>query len=62
MPFIDGGVESFAILAAIVVRVEMPIADTNPYSSMVDEDANDRFAVYVLSGMASEDSRGRVGV
>ena len=38
MPFVDGGVELFAILALVFVRVEMPIVDTNLYSSIVDED------------------------
>ena len=59
MPFVDGGIESFAVLAVVLVRVEMPIASTNPHSSMVDEDGNDRVAVLVLS---SEDGRGRFGV
>ena len=42
---VDGRVEGIAILAAVLVRVAMPIADTNPYSSMVDEDGNERVAV-----------------
>ena len=62
MPFIDGGVELFAVLAAVLVRVKMPIADTNPHSSTVDEDGNDRVAIPMLSGMVSEDGRGRIGV
>ena len=41
MPFVDGGVESFAILAPILVCVEMPIVDTNLHSSTVNEDGND---------------------
>ena len=45
MPFVDAGIESFAILALVLIRVEMPIADTNPHSSMVGEDGNDRVAV-----------------
>ena len=62
MPFVNGGVESFAILAVVLVCIEMPIVDTNPHSSMVDEDGNDRVVVLVLSNMVSEDGRGRVGV
>ena len=62
MPFADGRVESFAILALVFVCVEMPIADTNQNSSTIDEDGNDRVAVPVLLGMVSEDGRGRVGV
>ena len=62
MPFVDEGVGSFAILAPVLVCVEMPIVDTNPHSLMVDEDGNDRVAVPVLFGMVSEDGQGRVGV
>ena len=62
MPFINRGVESFAILALVLVRVEMLIIDTNPHLSTIDEDGNDRVAVLVLSGMVSEDGRGHVGV
>ena len=62
MPFVDGGVELFAILAPVLVRVEILIAYTNPHSSTIDEDGNDRVVVHVLSGMVSEDGRGRVGV
>ena len=62
MPFVDEGVESFAILAQVLVRVEMPIADTNLHLSTIDEDGNDRVAILVLSGMVSKDGRGRVGV
>ena len=61
MPFVDGRVDSFAILAAVLVCIEMPIVDTNPHSSMIDEDGNERAAVLVLLGMVSEDGRGRVG-
>ena len=62
MPFVNGGVESFAILAAILVRVEMPIADTNPHSSTVHEDGNERVTIPVLLGMVSKDGRLRIGV
>ena len=58
---VDERVEGIAILAAVLVRVVMPIADTNPHSSTVDEDGNERVAVPMLSGMVSEDSRGHVG-
>ena len=61
MPFVDGRIDLFAILAAVLVRIEMPIADTNPYSSTVDEDRNKQVAVLVLSGMVSEDGRGHIG-
>ena len=62
MPFVDRGVELFAILAVVLVCIEMPIADTNPHSSTVDEDRNERVAVSVLSDMVSEDGQGYVGV
>ena len=62
MPFIDGGVELFAVLATVFVLVEMPIAGTNPHSSTIDEDGNDQVAIPVLSSMVSEDGRGRIGV
>ena len=39
----------------------MPIADTNPHSSMVDEDGNERVAISMLSGTVSEDGQGHVG-
>ena len=45
----------------VLVRVAMPIADTNPHLSMVDEDGNERVAVPMLSGTVSEDGRGHVG-
>ena len=54
-------VQGIAILGTVLVRVAMPIADTNPHSSTVDEDGNERVAVPMLSGMVSEDSRGYVG-
>ena len=60
MPFADGRVDSFAILDAVLVHVEMPIVDTNPHSSTVDEDGNEQVAVPVVLGMVSEDGRGRV--
>ena len=62
MPFVDEGVELFTILVLLLVRVEMPIADTNPHSSTVNEDGNNRIAVSVLSGMVSEDGQRHVGV
>ena len=39
----------------------MPIADTNPHSSMVDEDGNERVPESILLGTVSEDGRGHVG-
>ena len=48
-------------MAAVLVRIAMPIADTNPYSSMMDEDGNERVAESMLSGTVSEDGRGHVG-
>ena len=36
----------------------MPIANTNPHSSTIDEDGNERVAVFVLSGMVSKDGQG----
>ena len=39
----------------------MLIVDTNPHSSMVDEDGNERVAESILLGTISEDSRGHVG-
>ena len=60
MSFVDGGVELFAILAAVFVCIEILIVDTNPYLSMVDEDVNERVAVSLLSSMVSEDGQGRV--
>ena len=57
----EGSVEGIAILAAVLVRVAMPIANTNPHFSMVDEDGNERVAVSMLSGTISEDGRGHVG-
>ena len=41
---VKGSIEGIAILAAVLVCVAMPIADTNPHSSMVDEDGNERVA------------------
>ena len=61
MALVDGRVKGIAILAAVLVRVVMPIADTNPHSSMVDEDGNERVAVPILSGMVLEERRGYVG-
>ena len=61
MALVEGSVEGIAILAAVLIRVAMPIADTNPHSSMVDEDGNERVAVAMLSGTISEDGRGYVG-
>ena len=58
---VEGSVEGIAILAAVLVHVGMPIAETNPHSSMVDEDGNKQVAVLMLSGMVSEDGRGHVG-
>ena len=52
---VEGSVEGIAILAAVLVRVAMPIADTNPHSSMVDEDGNERVAESILLGTVSED-------
>ena len=61
MALVDGRVEGIEILAAVLVRVVMPIADTNPHSSMVDEDGNEGVAVPMLSDTVSEDGRGHVG-
>ena len=61
MALVDGRDEGIAILAAVFVRVAMPIADTNPHSSTVDEDGNKRVAVPMLSCMVLEDGRGHVG-
>ena len=58
---VEGSVEGIAILAAVLVRVVMRIADTNPHSSMVDEDGNERVPESILLGMISEDGRGHVG-
>ena len=58
---VDGRVEGIAILTVVLVCVAMPIADTNPHSSKVDEDGNERVAVAMLSGTISEDGRGHVG-
>ena len=52
---VEGSVEGIAILAAVLVRVAMPIADTNPHSPMVDEDGNEQVVVPMLSGTVSED-------
>ena len=60
MPFVNEGVESFAILAIVLVRIEMPNVDTNLHSSTVDEDGNDQGVVLVLSGMVSEDGQKRL--
>ena len=62
MLFVNGGVESFAILAAVLVCIEMSIVDTNSHSSTINEDGNDRVAVPVLTDMVSKDGRGRVEV
>ena len=59
---VEGSVEGIAILAAVLVHVVMPIADTNPHSSMVDEDGNERVVVPMLSSTVSEDGGGHVGV
>ena len=56
MALVDGSVEGIAILAAVLVCVAMPIADTNPHFLMVDEDGNERVAVPMLSGTISEHS------
>ena len=61
MALIDGRVEGIAIRAAVHVLVAMPIVDTNPHSSTVDEDGNEQVAVSMLSGMVSEDGQGCVG-
>ena len=58
---VEESVEGIAILAAVLVRFAMLIADINPHSSMVDEDGNERVAVAMLSGTVSEDGRGHVG-
>ena len=58
---VEGSVEGIAILVACLVHVAMPIANTNPHSSMVDEDGNERVAVPMLSGTVSEDGQGHVG-
>ena len=47
-------------MAVVLVRVAMPIADTNPHSSMVDEDGNERVAESILLGTVSEDGQGHV--
>ena len=47
MSFVDGGLKLFAILAPVLVSIEMPIADTNLHSSMVDDDRNDQGAIPV---------------
>ena len=41
MALVDGRVEGIAIEATVLVRVAMPIADTNPHSSTVDEHGNE---------------------
>ena len=58
---VEGSVEGIAILAAVLVRVAMPIADTNPHSSMVDEDGNERVPESILLGTVSEDGLGHIG-
>ena len=60
MALVEGSVEGIATLVAVLVCVAMPIADTNPHSSMVDEDGNERVAKYILLGTVSEDGRGHV--
>ena len=62
MPFVDIEVELLAILALVLVYVEMPITNTNPHSSTVDAFGNDQVAVPVLSSMVSEDGRGFEGM
>ena len=57
---IEGSIEGIAILAAVLVRVAMPIADTNPHSSMVDDDGNEQVPESILLGTVSEDGRGHV--
>ena len=52
---VEGSVEDIAILAAVLVCVAMPIANTNPHSSMMDEDGNKRVVVPMLLGTVSED-------
>ena len=47
-------------MAAVHIRVAMPIADTNPHSSMVDEDGNERVPESILLGTVSDDGRGHV--
>ena len=59
---VKGSVKSIAILAVVLVCVAMPIADTNPHSSMMDEDGNERVIVSMLLGTVSEDGQGHVGV
>ena len=39
----------------------MPIADTNPHSSMVDEDGNERVPESIFLGTISEDGQGHFG-
>ena len=58
---VEASVEGIAILSAVLVRVAMPIAETNLHSSMVDKDGNERVAVPMLSGTVSKDSQGHVG-
>ena len=52
---VEGSIEGIAILVAVLVRVAMPIADTNPHSSMVDEDGNKQVPESILLGTVSED-------
>ena len=61
MALVKGSVEGIAILAAVLVRVAMPIADTNPHSSTVDEDGNEQVAVSMLLGTISKDGQRHVG-
>ena len=55
MALVNGRVEGIAIMAVVFVCVAMPIADTNLYSSTMDEDENERVAVPMLSSMFSKD-------
>ena len=61
MALVDGRVKGIAIRAVVLVRVAMPIADTNPHSSTVDEDGNERVAVPMWLGIVSEDGQECVG-
>ena len=60
MAHVDGRVEGIAILVAVLVRVAMLIADTNPHSSTMDKDGNERVVVPILLSTVSEDGRGHV--
>ena len=60
MALVDGRVKGIAILTPILVRIAMPIVDTNPHSSTMDEDGNEQVAIPMLSGIVSKDGRGHV--